>query len=306
MSQFDWIRHRIAEETRGLMAQLTGGPVCVWPAQTQLGEGPLWLKEADAIVFVDILASQIHALRLNDGRKDSTRLDGHPSAVLARRDDPRLMVAMGTGLHYLSADLKGTSPFVNLGVDGALYRTNDAKCDPMGRIWVGVMRQKMDHDDGRVMIVDHRGQIETLDECYTIPNGPAFNKDGSRAYIADSPTRKIYCIPIDEKGVPDARTFFAALPDGKGQPDGMTVDEDDHLWVAHFGGGRLTRFAPDGTVKRIVKLPVKNITSLTFGGPNLDQLYVTTSGAGQTGRYPGGLFQFKPGVKGLPTNAFAG
>jgi len=306
MSKLKWIRHRIIEEARSWTARAIGGPVCLWPTQAKLGEGPVWLEDPGAIVFVDILTRQIHALRLSDGRKDSTQLDGHPSAILPRRQDPRLMVAMGTGLHYLSADLQNTSPFVNLGVDSALYRTNDAKCDPMGRIWVGVMRQKMDQDDGCVMIVDHRGQVETLDEGYTIPNGPAFNKDGSRAYIADSSTRKIYCVPIDKKGVPDSRSFFAALPDGKGQPDGMTVDEEDHLWVAHFGGGRVTRFAPDGTVNKIVKLPVKNITSLTFGGPNLERLYVTTSGAGQIGRYPGGLFQFKPGVKGLPANAFAG
>lgn len=306
MSKLEWIRQRLVEEANCIGARMIGGPQCLWPVKAKLGESPLWLEQSGAVVFVDILTGQIHALRLSDGRKDSTRLDGHPSAILPRREAPRMMVAMGTGLHYLSADLQSVSPFVNLGVDDALYRTNDAKCDAMGRIWVGVMRQKMDHDDGRVMIVDHRGQIETLEDGYTTPNGPAFNRDGSRAYIADSPTRKIYTIPIDDNGAPESRTFFAALPDGKGQPDGMSVDAEDHLWVAHFGGGRLTRFAPDGTVDRIVKLPVKNITSLTFGGENLDRLYVTTSGAGQSGRYPGGLFAFKPGVTGLPVNTFAG
>ena len=304
MATLNWIQSRVREEVRNRIAKLMGGPVCLWPVQAKLGEGPLWLEDPGAVVFVDIIGSRIHALQISDGKRATTPLEGHPSAILPRRNDPRLIVAMGTGLYYLSADLRTASPFVTLGIDESLFRTNDAKCDPMGRIWVGVMRKNMDEADGRLLIVDHRGQIETLSDGYTIPNGPAFNEDGTCAYIADSPTRKIYKIPIDDQGRPGDRTFFAAVPDGTGHPDGMSVDAEDHLWVAHYGGGRITRFAPDGTVKHVLRIPVSNVTSLTFGGRDLDRLYITTSGAGQNGRHPGGLFVVKPGVKGLPTNAF--
>jgi sugar lactone lactonase YvrE len=151
-----------------------------------------------------------------------------------------------------------------------------------------------------------------MDQGYIITNGPAFSPDGTTLYHNDTGQRRIYSFECDpETGTLGDRHIFAEIPEELGYPDGLTVDADGGLWCALWGGWRVTRFTPDGEIDRDLKLPASQVTSCTFGGENLDTLFVTTASIGLTSEQraaqpeAGGLFALDPGVRGLPTPAFA-
>jgi sugar lactone lactonase YvrE len=132
-------------------------------------------------------------------------------------------------------------------------------------------------------------------------------------YLADTPTGRILAYDLDRaSGALANRRTFVQVPAADGWPDGMTVDAEDYLWSCHWGGWRLTRYAPDGRIERVVWLPVPQVTSCTFGGPDLATLYVTTAAVdldeATRARAPlaGALFAFQPGVVGLPEHSFLG
>jgi sugar lactone lactonase YvrE len=137
--------------------------------------------------------------------------------------------------------------------------------------------------------------------------------DGRILYEADSERRVVYAYDLDlAGGAISNRRPFVIFAEDDGVPDGMTVDRDGHLWVAHWGGSRVSRFRPDGTLDRAIAIPAPHVTSCTFGGPGLTTLYVTTARSGMSEgalrQHPlaGGLFQIKDAGRGLPGSHFAG
>jgi sugar lactone lactonase YvrE len=146
----------------------------------------------------------------------------------------------------------------------------------------------------------------------TISNGLDWSPDGRRMYYVDSPTRRIDAFDFDATtgGIANRRTFVDVPADG-GVPDGMTVDASGFVWVALWGGAALRRYAPDGTLERVVPLPVSHPTSCAFGGAALDELYVTSARGKLTlservGQpQAGGVFRLRPGVVGRPAHLFA-
>ena len=155
--------------------------------------------------------------------------------------------------------------------------------------------------------------LRKMDEGYIINNGPAFSKDGSTLYHTDTIKRVMYAFDYAANGeISNKRDFIRLQDEAEGFPDGMTVDSEDCLWLCHFGGARITRYSPLGDVLQVIPMPVPNVTSCTFAGPNLDTLYITTASIHMTElekeKYPlaGSLFALTPGVPGLPTPFFAG
>jgi sugar lactone lactonase YvrE len=146
-----------------------------------------------------------------------------------------------------------------------------------------------------------------------IPNGLGWSADGRTMYFTDSTWREVRAYPFHPAtgAIGDGRTLLALSNDG-GLPDGLTIDAEDHVWVACWGAGRVVRVAPDGVVVDRVELPVSQVTSCTFGGPDLADLYITTArerfDAADAAREPqaGGLFRCRPGMRGVPTVRFAG
>lgn len=160
--------------------------------------------------------------------------------------------------------------------------------------------------------LDPDGSCTRADDGYIISNGPAFSVDGRTLYHTSSFERTVFAFDVGDEGRLDNKRVFAVIPDDAGYPDGMTVDAEGGLWVAHYAGARLTRFTPGGVVDRVVAMPVDHPTSCAFGGANYETLYVTSAtkdlpvsdAAGQPDA--GGLFALDVGVRGLPPARYAG
>ncbi|MBC8158696.1 MAG: SMP-30/gluconolactonase/LRE family protein, partial [Alphaproteobacteria bacterium] len=192
-------------------------------------------------------------------------------------------------------------------------RFNDAKADGQGRLWAGTMDDTESGDNSGVLYrLDADRSWRAMDHGYGVTNGPAFGIDGKTMYHTDSPARTIYAFDVDDAGQISNKRVFIKFTEEDGYPDGMTMDAQGYLWVAHYRGWRVSRFSPDGQLDRAIALPVAQVTSCVFGGPNLDTLYVTTAtqtlGEDERQGQPlaGGLFEIAVGIRGLPSAEFAG
>ena len=192
---------------------------------------------------------------------------------------------------------------------GAAMRLNDAKADAAGALWFGTMRDFGADDAGGLWRLAPGGVPERMRESVRVPNAIAFAADGS-LFFCDTRAGTIERAPPG--GRPLAWSPFAAADVAPGAPDGATVDAEGFLWNARWGGGALARITPDGTLDRLVALPVTNPTSCAFGGPGLATLYVTTARQGLSPEalaaepLAGALLALDVGVAGLPEPAFAG
>jgi D-xylonolactonase len=188
-------------------------------------------------------------------------------------------------------------------------RFNDVIADPEGRVYAGAM----EGGSGRLIRFDPDGTVTDLFDGLGIPNGMGFTPDLTGMYVTDSVPRKIYYFDYDRKtGDLTNRRVFAEIPKPDGVPDGMSVDADGYVWSAIWYGGRIKRFSPDGKLDREVFLPAVQTASVTFGGPDLADMYVSTSAstaaeelrpAGQdlTAFRGGGVYRVRvEGVKGRP------
>jgi sugar lactone lactonase YvrE len=190
---------------------------------------------------------------------------------------------------------------------------NDCKCDRQGRLWTGSADRGEKDPTGSLYIIDAKLQVRRVDSGIICANGPAFSPDGKVCYFCDSYARRIFRYDVDRATAEvGPRMPFATVPDDDGYPDGMTVDAEGFLWNAHWDGWRVTRYAPDGTIDRVIEVPVPRPTAPGFGGPDLATLYITSAAGGlseqQLREAPlsGGLFACEPGVRGLPEPMFAG
>lgn len=285
---------------------------CIWQIQALLGEGPLWVAQENALYWVDILNQQVHRLEPASGQKRTWTFD-EPITSLALRQSGGFVGTVPDGFVTINFDTQTTAPIVLPEKHLPGNRFNDGKVDGNGRFWAGSMNKQEKEASGTLYRLDPDLSLHTLDEGYIITNGPAFSLDGQTMYHNDSAIGFVYAFDLHKDGMLAGKRPFQQLIFAKdGAPDGMTVDSENCLWLAHYGGARLTRFAPTGEILETVPLPVPNVTSCTFGGPELDTLYITTASQNmlpaELEKYPlsGSLFAYQPGVKGLPTPQFAG
>lgn len=279
-----------------------------------LGEGPVWDVGRGVLWWVDILAGLVHRFEPRSG-EDRVIDVGSPVGAVALRRDRTLLLALADRLATLDPDDGGglPEPLLSLGVAGDGLRCNDAKCDPAGRLWVGRLAMDLAPAAGALVNVDAELAVTTRLAGLTIPNGLGWSSDGRTMYFIDSTWGEVRSYPYDPpSGTHADGRPLVRFPDEGAVPDGMTVDAEDHLWVALWGGGCVVRVAPGGAIVGRIELPVSRVTSCTFGGDDLADLYVTTARAGATpeqlAREPlaGGLFRCRPGVPGLPPVPFAG
>jgi sugar lactone lactonase YvrE len=188
-------------------------------------------------------------------------------------------------------------------------RMNDGGCDPDGRFYCGSMAYDSAPGRGSLYRLDPDGSSRAVLGRVTVSNGLAWSPDGSTAYYVDSATRRVDAFDYDpERGLSGRRPAVKVDPSA-GIPDGLAVDADGYLWLALHGGGAVHRYRADGHLDGRVELPVSQVTACTFGGPGLDQLYITTSRLDpgpDAGPGAGALFRADVGVTGLPAAAFGG
>jgi sugar lactone lactonase YvrE len=188
-------------------------------------------------------------------------------------------------------------------------RMNEGGCDPQGRFYCGSMAYERTPRRGAMFRLDADATVSQVLDGITISNGLDWSPDGGTAYHADTATRRVFAYDYDPlAGLQDRRTFVE-IPEGTGAPDGLTVDAGGGVWVALYGGRAVHRYRPDGTLDGVVELPVSHVTACTFGGPELDRLYITTSRENlPPGAEPaaGAVFTCVPGVGGRPVLPYAG
>ncbi|HEY0685449.1 MAG TPA: SMP-30/gluconolactonase/LRE family protein [Steroidobacter sp.] len=277
----------------------------------QLGEGPLWSSRDQALFWVDILGRQVHRLSLHNRQVSSWTMP-EPIGWLIERDNARGFIAgFASGFFELSLDAQGGGISASLlcrpPAHPASNRLNDAKADARGRIWAGSMPFKADQPTGNLYRLDVAHKVTLVDEGYTVANGPALSLDGKFLYHTDSHARVIYRFRMQDDGSLSAREVFIEFAPGWGDPDGMTVDSEGGLWVAHWGGSRVSRFDRQGKLERSVQLPASQITSCAFAGPELDRMFVTSAADGVPNEpHAGCLFEIDPGVRGLAPFRYGG
>ncbi|GJM43146.1 MAG: gluconolactonase [Ardenticatenaceae bacterium] len=284
---------------------------CVWEIQATLGEGPLWVPREGAVYWVDILSKQLHRYGLADGSKRTWTFETAITS-LSERQDGGFVGTIPDGFAFLDLESGAIEPIALPEIEKLDNRFNDGKVDANGRYWAGSMDNEGKAASGSLYRLDGDLSLHKMDTDYFITNGPTFSVDGKTLYHTDSIKRTVYAFDFHEDGSISNKRTFVQLKPAEGAPDGMTVDSEDCIWLCHFGGARITRFSPQGGVLEVVPMPVPNITSCTFAGPNLDTLYITTARLLQSEaamrQYPlaGSLFAYQPGVTGLPTPLFAG
>ncbi len=281
-----------------------GGVETAWAVRARLGEGPAWIAREAALWFVDIKSGRLHRFDDATGVGRTFDIGGNPSFVVPA-DDGALLVGSGNAVHrFGGAGLDGIVATVAM---PARNRTNDATVDNAGRLWFGTMDDDEREPTGAVHRFDARsGEIMLAGGACTITNGPAIGADGRSLYHVDTLGGTILRFDLDESGRLESGTRFATIDPADGKPDGVTLDAEACLWVGLWGGWRLRRYAPDGTILGHVELPCANVTKVAFGGPDLQTGYVTTAAIGlseaERAAQPGAgdLFRFRAPAPGLP------
>ena len=181
-------------------------------------------------------------------------------------------------------------------------RFNDVIADPEGRVFCGTMPTK--DRLARLYQLHADGELIKLLDGIGISNGMGFTPDRKRMYYTDTSKRAISVFDYDQNsGIISNQNTFIVVPEGEGAPDGMTVDAEGYLWSARWGGSCLVRYSPDGSEERRIHFPVRKISSVTFGGKDYTDIYVTTAGGNnrrEEGASAGALFRINLGIKGVP------
>ncbi|MPY91568.1 MAG: SMP-30/gluconolactonase/LRE family protein [Acidimicrobiia bacterium] len=268
-------------------------------------EGPVWSERWGGLRWVDMFAGDVLTLAA-DGAVERRNVGRVAAAVRPRRRGGAV-IGVERGFVLEGAD-GALTPLGELWADPGV-RMNDGGCDPHGRFYCGSMAYDQRSGAGALYRLDPDGSVRVVLDGVTISNGLDWSPDGSRAYYNDTPTGRVAVLDYDEATGLTGQRPFVELPPGAGGPDGLTVDREGGVWVALFGGGAVRRYTPAGVLDEVVEVPARQVTACTFGGPRLDQLFITTSrqglGPGQ-GPAAGSLFVAAVGAVGLPVREFAG
>jgi sugar lactone lactonase YvrE len=280
---------------------------CAWAVGATLGEGPLWSAREGAVYFVDIKAPAVHRLSLESGACRSWAMPEPIGWLIERRERPGFIAGFKSGFADLTLDPLTIRPIGGPEPDLPGNRMNDGAADACGRIWAGTMDNAEQAATGALYRLDPDQTWRRMDQGYRVTNGPAFSPDGATLYHTDSARRVVYRFDLGPDGELRNKAEFVRFDEAWGYPDGMTCDIDGGVWIAHWAGSRVSRFASDGRLDRSIALPVSQVTSCVFVGDALDRMFVTSARIGREDEpMAGALFEVDPGVRGLECGMFGG
>lgn len=295
--------------------KITEDVVCIAPTGDRCGEGPVWHEGEQAVYWTDINRFLIHRLYVRDKAVNSWFFDEPVTTLVLTDRDDTLAVALGSRVIFWRPTTDERRDHGFRVAEWPSVRFNDGRADPRGSLWVGSMRNNVNPDgssgeaggtDGILVRIDPQGKITEWKRGIGISNTLAWSPDRTRFYFADSLANTIWTYKYDETSgaISDEQVFFKGFD--RGLPDGSTVDSEGFLWNCRYGGKCIVRIAPDGSIDRVIEMPVSNITSCTFGGPDYQTLFITTasSGAPAGERLSGGLFLLKTDTPGQHENRF--
>lgn len=296
------------------MAMRSLQPQCVAYTGDWCGEGPVWRDADQCLYWTDINRFLIH--RLDPSGAVRTWAFEEPVTALALTERPdTLAVALGSRVVFWNP-ATGEHRDQGFRLPGWPHvRLNDGRPDPRGSLWVGSMRNNVNPDgsstdcggaDGVLFRIDPDGTVREFKQGIGVSNTFAWSPDHTRFYFADSLANVIWVYGYDfvTGEISGERPFFTGYE--RGAPDGSAIDSEGFLWNSRYGGSCVVRIDPDGKIDRVVELPTPNITSCTFGGPDLKTLYITSAASGTKpgDRVSGCLFAVNTGVCGLPEHKF--
>lgn len=288
-------------------------PVC--DQRFKLAEGPFWDGVQHALYWVDI--AEFRALRLHQGQLRHWQFSEPVSAFIPTTQGDAL-VTLASGVYRLDLSSAADHPALSLlcvadPIPG--NRANEVRCDKLGRLWLGSMQNNLDAEGGDLPLerrsggiyrVDADARVTPLLSGQGIVNTMLWADDDSALLSADSLDGVIYRYPIQADGSLGDRRIWAA-EHVRGVPDGSAMDAEGYVWNARWGGHCIIRFAPDGSVDRIVEVPLSHPTSCVFGGPDMTTLFVTSARpANGALDLDGSVLKVETGIKGLTSDRFAG
>ena len=284
--------------------------LAVVDSRNMLGENALWCPREQVLWWFDVVSVVLWRFTPATGRVDQWPLPKRAGSF-ALRAARGLLFAFQKGFATLE---EAGGEFIWRDVAGIAFgdeRFNDGKVDRAGRFWAGTMPISGSGPHGSLYLVGKEGSLHRMVTGVTISNGLAWSLDRKKMYYIDTPTFEVACFDYDDTtGSIDRRRTAFKIPRTEGAPDGMTIDAEGMLWVAHWGGWQVTRWDPEkGTKIDQIKLPVSNVTSCTFGGSDLRDLYITSAREGLTAAQllAGALFVIRQSDwKGLPVTRCSG
>ena len=286
----------------------------VLDTKSTLGEGPIWDVDDACLWWINIEEGLVH--RFDPATQDNETFDiGQRLGTVVRRASGGLVLGGHHGFIAFDPQSGEQTIMADPESDKPTNRFNDGKCDPAGRLWAGTLNFEDESQPlGALYCLDCDGNVRQHLDGVCISNGIVWTSDARTMYYIDSPTRKVDAFDFDNAtGTISNRRTAVTLADGWGNPDGMTIDSEDKIWVALWAGWGVARFDPvSGELLEKIDVPASQVTACAFGGPSLDDLYVTTARRGLEGEAlakepaAGGLFHAKVNVRGVPSSRFAG
>ena len=287
----------------------TSEPKLLWKIRCILGEGTLWVKEHNSIYFVDIKKKNIYSFNIKNKKKRIFKVNKE-IGFIAHIKNHLFVLGLQGELRIQNLKSKKILKTINIEPTIKLNRINDGKTDPAGNLWFGTMDNlERKIENGSLYKLEKNLKLIRVDKNYRITNGPAFINQ-YKFYHTDSSKRKIYKIKINKNNKIVSKNIFKKFSLQDGVPDGMTLDKDNNLWVAHYHGACISVFNSKAKLIKKINFPAKNITNCTFGGQNNSELYVTTATKGMSKAdkrkfsYSGYLFSVKTNTRGILQKKF--
>lgn len=276
-----------------------------------LAEGPCWDVDGKLLYWVDIPAGKIHILNLETQVEQIIAIRQQVGAIALRKSGGAILAAQ-YGFYFLDLE---TGEIVHLADPEAHLpdnRFNDGKCDARGRFWAGTMSMNGKKEEGSLYCIDQDMTVRKMLGNVSVSNGISWSPDNSIMYYIDSLTKQVNAFDYElETGEISNPRVVVQIPEGQGVPDGMTTDTEGMLWIAQWGGYKVSRWNPmDGSLLDEIKVPAAQVTSCAFGGDTLDQLFITSARQGLNSQllseqpYAGAVFSVQLNVKGIPLHKF--
>ncbi len=281
--------------------------------KTTLGEGPIWDIDQQRLYWIDSFDGRVFRATADGRELRAWDVPQKIGSMALRKNGEGAIVSLEGGFYALDFNTGDIELIHDPEPKLPKNRINDGKVDRRGRFFAGSMDTMEDDASGALYRVDPDFSIHKVESGIICSNGPCFSPDDKTFYFQDTWTGEIWAYDYDiETGtLSNRRTFTKVDTSGGGGADGSTVDAEGYLWNVLVYVGKIVRYAPDGTVDRVIEMPVKKVTSVSFGGPNLDILYVTSMAKPPLPRFPGdgvlrgSLFAiYDLGIKGVPEPRF--
>lgn len=278
-----------------------------------LGECPVWDDRQNLLYWVDILSGNLFCYDPRQNKNNVFDIGEHIGSF-ALRENEGAILALKSGFAFYDFQSNRIERMINPESHLSNHRFNDGKCDPYGRFWSGSLSYDVAKGAGSLYALSTIDTVETKLKNLTIPNGMAWHAGRKKFYFIDSPDRKVYEFDYDllSGSIKNRTTLFEFPPSGP-LPDGMTIDSDGCLWVALYNGYKVVRINPvSAEIDFKVELPVPQVTSCTFGGKNLNELYITTAREHMTKEeiaelpLSGALFKAELPFRGVKVDRFRG